>query len=147
LEVAMTVEQVLQRDDIRRSNLALRERAALLRERSRLVREEAEVTCVRARRLATGSAAWRAGLQALRAPEPEAVVGFGAGDAELGEVRVTELFTVLVERHRFGVIEAVRALARGLLVAGYPTETEVVSAADAFSIVEWVVGPVDGPAD
>jgi hypothetical protein len=58
----------------------------------------------------------------------------------LGEVPVTDLFTILVDQHGFPVADAVRAVATGLLRAGYPMDHDRVSPADAFDILDWALG-------
>ena len=57
----------------------------------------------------------------------------------LGDVRVTELFTVLVDQHGLTVNDAVRSLAVGLIQAGYPIDHEQVSASDALEILDWAL--------
>ena len=54
----------------------------------------------------------------------------------LDDVLRSELFTLLVEHHAFSTSEAERALALGLLIAGYPSDFPEILAADAFDIVE-----------
>lgn len=54
----------------------------------------------------------------------------------LDDVRVDELVAVLVGRHRYRAMGAVRAMRIALLIAGYPPETEEVLAADALDILD-----------
>jgi hypothetical protein len=59
-----------------------------------------------------------------------------ADEVSLGMIPVSELFTILVDHHRFGVREAVSALVVQLEGAGYPNDTVKVSAVDGFDIVQ-----------
>jgi hypothetical protein len=54
----------------------------------------------------------------------------------MGNVHVDELLAVLVRRHGFGAVGAVRALQVALLIAGYPPDTDEVLAADTWDIVD-----------
>ena len=64
----------------------------------------------------------------------------GTDRVGLGAVAVVDLFVILVENHHFEVREAVRLLTTGLLAAGYPGDSESVSASDAMDILEAVLG-------
>ena len=59
----------------------------------------------------------------------------------MGQVEVSDLFVILVDQHGFEVMDAVRALATGLAVAGYPLDHDSVSAADALDILHHAVNP------
>jgi hypothetical protein len=58
---------------------------------------------------------------------------------ELADVSVVDLFVILVESHRLEVRDAVRRLTLGLLTAGYPGDSERVSASDALDILQAVL--------
>lgn len=68
-----------------------------------------------------------------------------AEEPSLGDVSVTELFTVLVDQHDFQVRPAVTAIALGLAEAGYPPDHDRVSAADAFAIIEYALRETERP--
>ena len=115
------------RQEILRSNHALRDWAAGLRARSENARAVARVR--------------RAGALGLAAVEPVETITVAADPSlpvlpSLGHVRVADLFVILVDDHGFGVMEAVGALAAELMVAGYPTEYDQVSAPDAMDILQ-----------
>lgn len=119
----MTDARAALRAEILRSNRALRGWAVGLRARSRTVRQAAGAT--------------RAGTHHARSGEPVAT----APDPALGDIAVTDLFVILVDDHGLGVLDAVRALATGLAVAGYPPDYDRVSAADAFDILHVALRP------
>ena len=117
--------------EILQTNKALREWAAGLRAWSRLVREGG--AAVRApHRQSGGATATRAPALPVRPNED--------GLPSLGEVRVSELFSTLVDIHGLPTRTAVERLAIGLAVSGYPPEVDRVSAADSFDIIEWAIG-------
>src|SRR4051794_39347181 len=106
------------RDQILRSNLALRDWAAGLRLRSVSAREVA-----RARRADPPADLTLADAAVVG---PSGVSHLGPMPA-LGQVEVSDLFMILVDQHGFEVMDAVRALATGLAVAGYPLDHDTVS--------------------
>lgn len=118
------------------SNQALRSWAAGLRTWSRAARVSSSAERVRARQLVAGATGLRAAHGEIgRSLRPE------VGPAEpvlpsLADVRVDELVAVLVGRHHFGALGAVRAVRLALLMAGYPLASEQVLAADAFDILD-----------
>lgn len=112
------------REEILRSNQVLRDWAAGLRLRSARAREVA-----RARR---GAGPGTPAVERQLGPLPP-----------LGQVEVSDLFVILVDQHGFEVMDAVRALATGLAVAGYPLDHDSVSAADALDILHRAVNPHD----
>ena len=57
----------------------------------------------------------------------------------LGDVRADELLAALVNRHRLSATGAARALELGILMAGYPPDTDAVLAADALDIIDWAL--------
>ncbi|GAA4381995.1 hypothetical protein [Nocardioides caricicola] len=123
----MTDARAALRAEILRSNRALRGWAVGLRARSRTVRQAAGAT--------------RAGTHHARSGEPVATAPDPAPDPALGDIAVTDLFVILVDDHGLGVLDAVRALATGLAVAGYPPDYDRVSAADAFDILHVALRP------
>jgi hypothetical protein len=54
-------------------------------------------------------------------------------------VAISELFTILVDHHGLGVLDAVRCLAVQMAAAGYPEETDFVSASDAVEITHSIL--------
>ena len=112
------------REEILRSNQVLRDWAAGLRLRSARAREVAQ-----ARR---GARPGTPVTERQLGPMPP-----------LGQVEVSDLFVILVDQHGFEVLDAVRALATGLAVAGYPLDHDSVSAADALDILHRAVNPHD----
>ena len=64
-----------------------------------------------------------------------------ADDITGGDVPVVDLFVILVENHRLEVRDAVRRLTMAMQAAGYPADSERVSAVDAMDILESVLGP------
>jgi hypothetical protein len=156
-EVAMTdqhlaqylAQQIALREQILRSNLALRDWAAGLRQRSASAREAA-----RARRAAPAGPTVPTVpavpmVQSGTVPGTVPAAGLGAWAVAshlgpmppLGQVEVSDLFVILVDQHGFEVMDAVRALATGLAVAGYPLDHDSVSAADALDILHHAVNP------
>ena len=91
-----------------------------------------EVRLLSARRRVAAAA----GGPTVPVTEPDAVT--------LGDVSVVDLFVILVENHHLEVREAVRQLTMGMLSAGYPAESEKVSATDAMSILEVILGSGSG---
>ncbi len=57
----------------------------------------------------------------------------------LGSFPVAELVGILVGHHLFDASEGTRAVQCGLLLAGYPKDTRVIPAADAFDIVDSIL--------
>lgn len=121
------------RDDIMRSNRALREWANGLREWSRRARDESHAQRERGHELRDHQPPAVGGL-ASWAVEPR--VSSDPNVLNLEAVQVSELFTLLVDQHGFAVMEAVQALAVEMAAAGYAPDHDEVSAADALAIVE-----------
>lgn len=118
------------------SNQALRTWAAGLRTWSRAARISSSSERVRAERLMAGAAGLR-GAHGDISHQPR----LGTDPDEpvlpsLDDVRVDELVAVLVGRHHFGALGAVRAVRLALLMAGYPPASEQVLAADALDILD-----------
>lgn len=135
----MTIDAAMS-SDILAANQSLREWAAGLRAWSRSARQTSEAHRHRTHTLKE-SHAKRGGRSTrpparVRPPVQQQVVEATSGLPELGTVRVSELFLSLVDGHGFGAEEAVRALATGLLVAGYPADCDAIATADAFDVVE-----------
>ena len=128
----MIDHQLALREEILRSNHALRDWAAGLRVRSRSAREVAQ-----SRRVPFD------GLVQLADRDYGAVVPVPvAGPVPaLGQVEVSDLFVILIDQHGFEVMDAVRALATGLATAGYPLDHDSVSASDALDILHDAVNP------
>jgi hypothetical protein len=126
----------ISRESVMASNQALRSWAAGLRTWSRTARISSAAERVRARQLVAGAAGLRgAHGEVGRSPRP--VVGLDEPVLpSLDDVRVDELVAVLVGRHQFGALGAVRAVRLALLMAGYPPASEQVLAADAFDILD-----------
>ncbi len=119
------------REEILRSNHALRDWAAGLRARSSAARGLAQ----NRRRVSSlldvdGRIARQ--VERREMPQDRAEVELPS----LGTVLVSDLFVILVDQHGFSVLEAVRALATGLVVAGYPADYGTVSAPDALDIIQ-----------
>ena len=116
------------------SNQALRTWAAGLRTWSRAARISSSSERVRAERLMAGAAGLRdvhGDIGHRRGTEPDEPFL-----PSLDDVRVDELVAVLVGRHHFGALGAVRAVRLALLMAGYPPASEQVLAADALDILD-----------
>ena len=118
------------------SNQALRTWAAGLRTWSRAARATSSSERLRARRLVAMAAAL---------PVREATRGVAIASSRamtepvlpsLDDVRVDELVAVLVGRHHFRAVGAVRAMRIALLMAGYPPESDAVLAADALDVLD-----------
>ncbi|MGF9755273.1 hypothetical protein AAII07_08730 [Microvirga sp. 0TCS3.31] len=123
-------------ESILASNQALRSWAAGLRTWSRATRISSSAERVRARQLVAGATGLRAAHGEIgRSLRPD--VGLHEPVLpSLDDVRVDELVAVLVGRHHFGALGAVRAVRLALLMAGYPLASEQVLAADAFDILD-----------
>ena len=127
----MTDDHLEMREQILRSNLALRDWAAGLRLRSANAREIARTRRAEPADLSLADAA---------VVGPAVVSHLGPMPA-LGQVEVSDLFMILVDQHGFEVMDAVRALATGMAVAGYPLDHDTVSASDALDILHDAVNP------
>jgi hypothetical protein len=116
------------------SNQALRSWAAGLRTWSRSARVSAAAERLRTRRVldqaihAQAASDLRTGDRTDRPAAPVLPT--------LGDVHVDEMLAVLVQRHDFGAVAAVRALQLALLGAGYPADTDDVQASDALPILD-----------
>jgi hypothetical protein len=102
-------------DAVRQWSIALRAWAQQARARSRAIRGVGAV----APRNADG-------------PRPNR----GDDEVSLGVIRVSELFTILVDHHDLSAREAAAALVVQLDRAGYPTEAAFVSGVDGFDMVQ-----------
>lgn len=79
-------------------------------------------------------------------PAPTADPSPAGGLPALDPVPVAELRELLVQEHGFSGGHADRALAAGMLVAGYPAGYDRIGAADAFDLVEEILRePWGGP--
>jgi hypothetical protein len=122
-------------DEIRATSAALRAWSEGLRAWSRATREAS----------AGGRQAPRPAQAAAQAAVPPHVAGRG-GIPALEPVPVRELRDLLVHAHGFSPARADRALAAGMLVAGYPVGYDRLAAADAFALVEDILRqPRPGP--
>ena len=129
-------------EDVLSSNHALREWAAGLREWSRVAREVAAMQRTRSIEFRETRLTTRRtydGVWGSADPSPTTGAEAGPTTPGLGEVQLSELFTVLVDHHGFGFMDAVQTLTTALTFAGYPVEADEVAAADAFEIVDWAV--------
>ena len=118
------------------SNQALRAWAAGLRTWSRAARISSSSERVRAERLKAGATGLRGSHADIDRP-PRLDAGLDELTLpSLDDVRVDELVAVLVGRHHFGALGAVRAVRLALLMAGYPQASEQVLAADALDILD-----------
>ena len=79
--------------------------------------------------------------QQQRVPVRAAVGTGGTEEISWGDVPIVDLFVILVENHRIEVRDAVRRLTLAMQAAGYPADSERVSAVDALDILESVLGP------
>ena len=115
-------------DEVLMASRSLREWSVGLRHWSRSARQASCLRRQRAQEVNIGGLPQRqAGAVAVQALPP------------LGMVRGSELVSFLVRGHGFGHVEAEAAVAVGMLVAGYPGDYGLVSAADAFDVVEHAV--------
>ena len=119
------------------SNRALRLWAAGLRSWSTAARAASSAERHRAEDIRAQLPAGRRQVPDLRRASPERQ-GRTAGPVlpSLGDVHVDELLSVLVRRHGFGAVGAVRALQISLLMAGYPPDSDDVLAADTWEILD-----------
>ena len=121
----MTVSGKREQQDILATNAALREWAAGLRAWSRSARGS--------------SAEFRRRARLLRPAPLRVAADAPRGVPALAPIPVRDLREVLVQDHGLSGPEADRALATGLLVAGYPSGYEELAAADAFDVVEEIL--------
>jgi hypothetical protein len=117
------------RTEVQQTNKALREWATGLRVWSRHVRDISAAERERARRSGAHPMASRALSAARRDPSVLVL-------PPLGTVSAAELAAVLRASHGLGEEESRRALARGMLLTGYPLEADRVASADAFEVIE-----------
>lgn len=118
------------------SNQALRTWAAGLRTWSRAARIASSSERIRAERLRAGASDLRSSHGDLGSRPPREAASDEPVLPSLADVRVDELVAVLVGRHHFGALGAVRAVRLALLMAGYPPASEQVLAADALDILD-----------
>jgi hypothetical protein len=111
------------------TNAALRVWAEGLRAWSRSTRVASEASRRQARQLRPRP----------RAGDVRVAVDCGDGLPALGPIPVAELLQMLVLDHGFDVDQAARALAAGMLAAGYPSDFDRVGAADAFDLVQEII--------
>ncbi len=131
------------RDVVARDSAITRSR--LLREWSRGLRESSLVARHRSDELVQECTRRRGVAQVLTAPEePSEAIGRVPVEPAIGDVPVVDLFVILVENHHLEVRDAVARLTVGMLAAGYPADSEHVSATDAMDILEGILGTGSG---